>query len=37
MFVDYIPEEKDEKHFRTPYSEIDSALIDALISEIEAQ
>jgi hypothetical protein len=37
MFVDYIPSEREEKHFRTPYSELDSALIDALISEIEAQ
>lgn len=36
MFSDYIPEEREEKHFRTPYSELDSALIDALISEIEA-
>ena len=37
MFSDYIPSNIQEKHFRTPYAELDATLINTLIAEVEAQ
>jgi hypothetical protein len=36
LFADYIPKGKDEKSFRVPYAELDAALIDAFVAEVEA-
>jgi len=37
MFADFLPEAKGEEPFRTKFEDLDKALIDSLISEIEAQ
>ncbi len=37
LFSDYIPKTQGEDSFRTPYSELDATLINALILEVEAQ
>jgi hypothetical protein len=34
--VDYLPKEKGQKSFRIKYSELDSSLVDELITEIQA-
>jgi hypothetical protein len=36
LFADFIPSNKDEKSFRIAYSELDAALIEALVVEIDA-
>lgn len=36
LFADWLPSDKDQKSFRVPYAELDEALIDALVAEIQA-
>jgi hypothetical protein len=36
LFADYIPSGKDEKSFRVPYSDLNSALLEALVIEVDA-
>ena len=36
MFADWLPSEKDQKSFRVPYGDLNEALIDTLVAEIEA-
>lgn len=36
LFADYLPKGIDEKSFRVPYAELNSALLEALVVEVDA-
>ena len=36
LFADWLPSDKDQKPFRVPYAQLNEALIDTLIAEVQA-